>query len=103
IGHGQFAMEVDGVVQQAAPIVRLAQHAETLRQLGDFHAAGDPAQVIDNEPYFVERSEADVLGVIVRRENELAHGNGNIQSLDQLGEALHIVGGQTIFVGDVVQ
>src|ERR1035437_5202469 len=50
VGHGQLAMEVDDVVQQVAPIVRQAQHAETLRHLGDLHAAGDAAQVIDDEP-----------------------------------------------------
>ena len=39
--------QVDAVVEDIAPVVRDAGHAEALGEVADFHAAGDTADVVD--------------------------------------------------------
>src|SRR5208337_4493241 len=97
VGHGQLAVEMHGVIQEGAPVVRLAHHVEALGHARDFHAAGDAADVIDDEADLVERATEHVWDVIVGRGHEFAHDNRHVQSGGQLDQAVDVFGGQRVF------
>jgi hypothetical protein len=58
-----------------------------------------PPRFIDEEPHLVERAAADILGVVVGRQNKLADGNWDVQSLRQIRQPLDVVREQRIFEG----
>src|SRR5579862_9652780 len=103
IRHCQLAVEMYRVIENAAPIVRLALHAKTFRQTGDFHAAGDPTDIVYDEPNYVDGSATNVLAIVVRREDELANGDGYVEGSRQSREAIDIACGNRILVGHIIQ
>src|SRR6185369_2867107 len=98
IRHCELAVEVHRVIENAAPIVRLAFHAKTFRQTADLHAAADPTDIVYDEPNAIDGAATNVLTVIVRREDELANGDGYVESRRQSHEAIDVAGGNRILV-----
>ena len=96
-------MEVHGLLQSVAPVVRHAFHAETLRQVRDLHTARNAPHVIDEEPHDVNRPPADILGIVVNGKEELADVKRHIHGARQFRQAVNIGGGQGVFEGNEMQ
>jgi len=96
-------MEMDGVVQRRPPVMRLAFHAQALRHAPDLYAAGDPADVVDDKPYLIHRAAANVLRIVVRREDKFSNRYREVQSLGQLHKTVNIARWYRVFVRHAVQ
>ena len=91
------------MVEDVAPVVGDAGHAEALGQVADLHAGGDAADVINHEADGVDRAAPNVLGVVVNGEEEFADVEGHIDLGGEFDEAVDVGGGQGVFEADVAE
>jgi hypothetical protein len=80
-----------------------ADHAEEFGEVADLHAGGDAADVVDDEADGVDGAAADVLGIVVGGEEELADVERHVYLGGELDEAVDVGGGEGIFEGDVAE
>src|ERR1035437_420616 len=85
VGHGQFAVQVGGMVYLTTHAVRRAFHPATFREPGYLHTAGDPANVVHHETQHVRRLPADVLRVVVNRKQEFTRNDRHGQRAAEFG------------------